>query len=349
MSLLSSLCFALKVARSNLGELPFPYRLTFMVTSRCQLRCGMCNIWQSEVQDELTHAEIDSLFSRAPKFSWINLTGGELFLRPDIDDILRSIVRHSPRLHLLNFPTNGVLTDKIVAAVDMLLRESSLPRLIVSVSLDGPENLHDSIRGQSGTWGHAMATFAELRRRRSRRFSVYLGYTLQSANLNCFDETLAACQSILPGLSTEDFHLNLAQISGHYYDNVSFAGIPAASQAGCEFMRISRLRRPKLLDPVGFIERRYQQFVPSFLQTGRAPFPCQAAAASCFIDATGRVYPCTGIARPIGSLREYDVDFTRLWQTQIRTHARDQVRQGNCPQCWTPCEAYQNIMANLLR
>jgi MoaA/NifB/PqqE/SkfB family radical SAM enzyme len=103
-----------RIARSNLQELPLPYRLTFAVTNRCQARCTMCNIWQKPVDDELTVAEIDRLFTKANRFSWINLTGGELFQRPDIFNILLTVVRRSRDLYLLNFPTNGIQTSTII-------------------------------------------------------------------------------------------------------------------------------------------------------------------------------------------------------------------------------------------
>src|SRR6185369_11806578 len=101
---------AYHVVRSNLVELPYPYRLSFSVTNRCQAQCIMCNIWQKPVEQELSLEEIEQIFSRYRRFSWVHLTGGELFMRDDFTDIVRVIDRNSPNLYLLNFPTNGYLT-----------------------------------------------------------------------------------------------------------------------------------------------------------------------------------------------------------------------------------------------
>ena len=49
-----------------------------------------------------------------PNITWADLTGGEIFLRPDIDEILEAVVTGWRRLAILHFPTNGFLTDRIV-------------------------------------------------------------------------------------------------------------------------------------------------------------------------------------------------------------------------------------------
>ncbi|GFE56437.1 radical SAM protein [Geobacter sp. AOG1] len=339
---------ARQIVQSNLAELPYPYRLTYAVTGRCQARCIMCNIWQKPPADELSLAEIDAFFTRANKFSWINLTGGELFLRDDIADIVRSISTHCRGLYLLNFPTNGYQTEKIVATVREILDHLTISRFMVTVSLDGPRDLHDTIRNLPGSWDRALATFRQLRTLQSRRFSVYLGYTLQKANLHALPEMLAAARHEIGSLSYDDIHVNLAHISGHYYANASFTGMPAPHEAGPLLDRIRMARRRKLFNPVAFLEHRYQRLAQEYLLTGTPPLPCQAAAASCFLDPTGIVYPCSVFATPVGSLRENDYDLYRIWNGPKRHAVRKAVCDGTCPGCWTPCEAYQTILANLL-
>lgn len=75
---------------------------------------------------------------------------------------------------------------------------------------------------------------------------------------------------------------------------------------------------------------------------------CQAAAVSCFIDPCGTVYPCSTFAAPIGSLRDHDYDLGVIWRSVNKSLIRKLIREGSCPGCWTPCEAYQTILANLI-
>ncbi len=332
---------------SNLGELPNPYRLTFAVTNRCQAQCHMCNIWQKTVENELSLEEIELIFSRYKKFSWVNLTGGEPFMRDDFTEIVRIIDKNSPKLYLLNFPTNGYLTDVIVMAVREILDKMSVPRLIVTVSLDGPRELHDRIRGLPGSWDRAIATFRQLRQLSSRRFSVYLGYTLQDVNLDAFEDTMLAARQEFENLTYNDVHVNIAHISEHYYANTAFNGIPKTDAAEKLLGQISEARQRRLFDPVSFIEQRYQKLLSIYQETGRVPLTCQAAAASCFVDPEGNVYPCSSFASPLGSFRRMDYDLDAIWSSNSRHTMRQLIRNASCPGCWTPCEAYQTILANL--
>lgn len=339
---------AWNVARSNLGELPLPYRLTFALTDRCQARCSMCGIWQKPVDNELTLAEIDAFFQHTNRFSWINLTGGEIFQRPDISDIFRIVTTRCRHLYLLNFPTNGFQSDDIVQGVQLILEQSRPARLMVTVSMDGPPPLHDSIRGLPGLWERAMGTYSRLRILQSPRFSVFLGHTLQRENINAFNETLRACRGVIGDISADDFHINVAHISGHYYANQEYAGTPTASEADQAISAILAMRRRPIFAPVGILERRYQKLAATHIESGRSPLPCQAANASCFINPVGVVFACTGHASQVGSLRASGMDLRQLWQSPERQNARHDIRSGNCPGCWTPCEAYQTILGNLL-
>lgn len=349
MKCLSLAKFIGRIAISNMRELPLPYRLTFAVTNRCQAHCTMCGIWQKPVQDELSLAEITRLFNQANRFSWINLTGGELFQRPDISDIIQTVITESRDLHLLNFPTNGVQTELIIKTVDQIISDTSLPRLIVSVSIDGPPNLHDRIRGLSGCWEQAITTFRHLRERQSPRFSVYLGHTIQPVNLGQFDATLTACAARLPWLTINDFHFNVSHISSHYYNNIGDQQPQLDSNQAANFLdKVAVSRKNRLFDPVHHIEQQFLLHARRFLTTGRVPLTCQAASASCFINSTGSIYPCTAFDAPIGNLRDQDMDLYRLWRSNKRLEIRQEVCREACPGCWTPCEAYQTLLANLL-
>ncbi len=339
---------AYQVVLSNLAELHVPYRLTYAVTNRCQAHCSMCNIWQKTTDDELSLAEIDNFFARSNHFSWINLTGGEIFQRDDLVEIIRAIDRNCRNLYLLNFPTNGYQTDRIVAAVSEILERTSIPRLMVSVSLDGPREVHDGIRGLPGSWERALATFRQLRAMCSRRFSVYLGYTLQEANRLKFLDTVDTARRELGELLVDEVHVNLAHISGHYYANSTFSGIPDPDATETALKQIDGLRKLRHFDPVSLLERRYQMLARTYRQTGIVPLTCQAGAASCFIDPAGVVYPCTAFDAPLGTIREYDYNLYRLWHSPGRHIIRKNICGGACPHCWTPCEAYQTMLANLL-
>ena len=111
------LSLAQKICKANFTRLPFPYKLTYAITYQCNYRCKTCNIWQRSSTNELTFHEIRAFFKTSHQFSWIHLTGGEIFLRKDVLDIVDVIMTECSRLLLINFPTNGFMTDRIVSTV----------------------------------------------------------------------------------------------------------------------------------------------------------------------------------------------------------------------------------------
>ncbi|MFH1245880.1 MAG: radical SAM protein [Candidatus Omnitrophota bacterium] len=339
---------AKNIAVSNFAELKRPYRITYILTHKCQLRCKMCNIWSKSPGKELSLEQIRRFFSQSNGFSWINLSGGEIFLREDLMDIIDTIFKHCRRLYLLDFPTNGFQPDLVERNVQKIISLYHPPKLLVTVSLDGTPEEHDRIRGMGGAWEKAVETFRRLRGLRSRGFDVFLGMTLQAANEDKFQETFASVDKRIGGLSYNDFHINIVQQSAHYYNNDS-AGQPDRQRLWDSLNFINRQRKSSMTNPVAFLEQRYQLLARAYLDTGKIPVGCQALGASFFMAPDGTVYPCSIYNKPIGNIADSGYDINKLWNTSARAGLRKEIRQGNCPQCWTPCEAYQSILANILR
>jgi MoaA/NifB/PqqE/SkfB family radical SAM enzyme len=210
--------FARNILSSNFGRLKFPYKLTFCVTYWCNYKCKTCNIWQRRPKDELTLEEIRSFFQRSNKFNWIDFTGGEVWLRKDFVDIVKTAIRECPNLVMLHFPTNGYLTDRIVAGVKEIIAAGA-PKFVVTISMDGDEEVNDFVRGKAGGWRRQIETYKALYALPG--VEVVLGMTLSSFNATEYDKAFAAVRKECPWLKPKDFHFNIAHESGHYYDNKS--------------------------------------------------------------------------------------------------------------------------------
>ena len=333
------------VLRATASRPPSPLKLNLCLTYWCQYKCKTCNIWQRKPADELTTAEIAALVRENPNVNWVDLTGGEIFLRSDIDDVLDLVVTGWRRLALLHFPTNGFLTDRIVRSAERIAGRGPA-NLIVTVSVDGDEALNDEIRGIKGGFRRQMQTFNALRR--IPGVSAAIGVTLSAHNAGQFERTFAACVRECPGLTPDDVHLNVAQRSSHYYGNDATANLaPDLASIRAE-MQVYRTRRGAARSARQMLENAYLKRLDEFLTTGRTPMPCHALRASCFIDPWGVVYPCITYSRPIGRLRETGMRLDPIWNGDEARGVQREIWSGECPQCWTACEAYQSILGNAL-
>jgi MoaA/NifB/PqqE/SkfB family radical SAM enzyme len=332
--------------RSNLGRLRHPYKLTFAITNRCNYRCKTCNIWQKPSPNELSLKEIEQFFAQSPYFSWIDLTGGEIFLRKDFLSIVEVILSSCRRLLLLHFPTNGYLTDRIVSTVEKIA-ERKPEKLIITISMDGDESLNDEIRGIPGGWRRQIETFKRLRKLAGVR--TVLGMTLSALNAGQFERAFQAVRRECPGVTYDDFHVNIAHISPHFFGNAENDLYQGSQEAVIETVNHYRDLRRFPLHPVPFLEKQYLKRVERYLRTKRTPLRCQALSASCFLDPQGNVYPCSIYDHRLGNIREIDYDLIRLWNSEESVRLQQEIWAFQCPHCWTPCEAYQSILGSLFR
>jgi MoaA/NifB/PqqE/SkfB family radical SAM enzyme len=155
--------------------------------SSCNCRCLMCDIWKTSAGKALTIQElqphIDSI--RRLGVRWLVFSGGEPLLNPELPQLCGMLRVEKIRLTLL---TTGLLlqknADAVVASFDDVI-----------VSLDGPPQIHDSIRRVAGAYSLLHAGVRELRLRR-HDFHISARTVVQKANHCHLLETVGTARSL---------------------------------------------------------------------------------------------------------------------------------------------------------
>lgn len=120
-----------------------PEMAQIMLTSRCNIRCKICDVWRQEFRSELSSDEVKDFIDQAIALGVRNIymTGGEALLRPDII----SLIDHAGFKGVeTTINTNGSLIDDAMARslVGSRLRN-------ITFSIDGPDaSVHDAVRGR---------------------------------------------------------------------------------------------------------------------------------------------------------------------------------------------------------
>jgi len=339
-----TLYFLARVLKSNLTRLNHPFKLSWAVTYRCNLACNMCNIWKrADGERELSPSEADDFFRRTGKFSWVGLTGGEPFLRPDLGELADIAVSRNRPLKALHINTNGLLTDRITDFAATFSRRHPRVQLIITVSVDGPPEVHDVVRGRAGSWRQAVSTFSALKAMADVEAQV--GFTLSRANLGSYRETLTSLADAVPGLHFDDINVNVFQTSGVYYDNTEMEALDASALSG-------EIDQILALDRGGYslnnkLRRTYLRYYRDFLATGKPPLTCQAFSSSCFLDPFGNVFPCIMYDRKFINVRDLKHDMGHYWAGRDGTQIRNECKRHQCPSCWTPCDAFSAMAGSL--
>jgi MoaA/NifB/PqqE/SkfB family radical SAM enzyme len=282
------------------------------VTDRCNLRCKTCNIWKKPKID-LPLDYLKAIFKKFKNLNWISFTGGEPFLRDDLVYIAYLALKECPSLHTISIPTNGFFTDKILKDVKDILK-LGIPSLYVSVSLDGLEEVHDSIRGVKGSFKRAVNTFRLLKKIKDKRFKVHFEYTISRFNQGMLPQTVETLGT------PEDFIISVAQ-NAFYYVN--------------EKKKIKPVKKLLYSDIKWFLSTHKgcsvhdfatKMFLKSILEKRR--IPCVAGKNSFYINTKGEIYPCIFIRKKLGTINDSNI--------------KKFIYPG-C-QCYTPCESYISLL-----
>ncbi len=175
----------LNVVRLQRGWSYQPFAISFTLTGACNLRCKMCSTRSQAaiyLSPELVMSTVEEV---AKKWWWkrpvIHLIGGEPMLHHAFPALVEGI---SARGFPLAITTNGFLLEK---NADLLLQNRVKH---ITVSIDGPEEVHDSIRGVKGSFRRAKQGVAALRKAGARGPSIALNCTMSPDNQGRLVETL---------------------------------------------------------------------------------------------------------------------------------------------------------------
>ena len=333
-----------KIISSNFTRLSFPHKLSYILTYRCNLLCKMCNIWKKNPVEELNLNQIEEFFTKSNRFSWVGLTGGEPFLREDITEVAKIILDNCQELVAMHFATNGTMTGRILEFVEKILKyKSKKVKLLFTLSIDGPAELHDKIRGVNGAWLQCVSTFKKLKDIKS--VQPRIGITLSHYNFDKFYETFTSLKEIYSPLRFDDIGINIFHRSVFYYDNNNMPELDHKSiiRAIDQILAMDKDR----FTANNFLRRKYLMLYKRYAVNKRPPLKCQALSSTCVMEPQGDVYPCGIYANKVANIREECSDLGEIWSRRSVKDVSMKCLKGMCPACWTPCDAYNAILGSL--
>jgi MoaA/NifB/PqqE/SkfB family radical SAM enzyme len=314
----------------------------------------MCDIWKREPGQELSGAEWDAFFRANTFLRWITFSGGEPFLRPDIVDIVASAVRHCKRLYYINTPTNSLAPERILNVAEQIIR-LPVPEYVLSISLDGPPEVHNRVRGIPTAWDRAMTVLDGARQLQARypgRFKVIIEHTLLPPSYGRFSEMVDAVRSRFPDMTAVDVMVAGPNVSQHYYGNAA-AGAGLQDERDGEMVAalasLVNVRRQCGHPSLQYlVPQYYLELYGDYIRTRKPPMRCRATRSTIFVDPGGVVYPCSVWSRKLGNLKDADYSLSRLFGQLDIGALRHDIDRFVCGGCWTPCEASVSIGENIL-
>ncbi|MCD6483222.1 MAG: radical SAM protein [Candidatus Aenigmarchaeota archaeon] len=324
-----------------------PFNYTFSLTYRCNSRCKTCNIWKIQknfANEELTEKEwkkIIKSLSNSP--FWMTISGGEPFLRFDIDRIVKySIKKNKPRF--ITIPTNGLINSR--DKIEKILKTSKKTILIINFSLDGIGKNHDYIRGISGNWEKLVKNYFLVKELKDKFDNLVIGIHTVISKWN-YSEIPKIYSYVENNLKPDHHIFELAENRGELF-NQNKKLLPEKK----ELLKTVRYILSKTARElccrtslyVKTLRKSYYKYLIDVLTKSKY-IKSFAGFASVEISPVGRVIDCAIYAREMGNLKDFNYDFKKLWLSE-KAEAVREINKSN-HNCILANEFYSNAILNI--
>ena len=328
--------------------------MILFVTSKCNSKCRTCFYWDKLNADgDLTFEELETLSQTTPNFNFLFLSGGEPFMREELTSIVRLFSKNNG-VKYVNIPTSGLFKKRVLDWSELMVKENAHIRFDLAVSIDGFSETNDHIRGVPGDYNVALETLRGLTEiaEEYRNLYVYVNSTVTSENIL---ELPDFGRQVLENFKTDGHFFNV--IRGNPMDE-SLKSIGkedlskfynAVSKINFEYISREYRREKHLLSSVreaswkgGYLYAYRSQLASQFSEKDWG-MPCTAGQTSVVVDYNGDMRICE-LRRPIGNLRDYDMNFSRLWSSEFKRDELVRMEMDHCTEWCTHICFFFNSM-----
>lgn len=331
-----------------------PVGAVYEATMRCNLHCEFCYVGdllniEGEWRKELSLEALDRAFPDQSGLQ-ISLTGGEIFMRKDIMAVLDLFRQKGYACGYLT--TNGTIIDDARAEALADLAAAGFLKHI-SVSIDGPGELHDVARGLKGTFERTCAGLGRLQeaaRRKHAPLRVSINTTVAHESLEALDQMVDVAEQL--GVDAIGLNHLMFSTPEEVDETVRLTGARDASaiatfvtpDPGLNARRVrekvtalaEKCRRKNVLfdvRPKVHPELMDNYYTPGTPLDGRCLYPFLHARVSF----SGKVYFCPFIRIEVGDLTQSSLE--AIWNGERYVDLRRRlVENGIFPVCRRCCK-----------
>jgi len=308
--------------------------LVLLLTYRCNSHCKTCNIGKL-IPDTSSELELEDYLKIFKFFRntlhTINFTGGEPFLKKDVEEIISSAIMITKNTYTF-VATNGLAPVKIYKKIKIILE--SIPRnkfLNIGVSIDGYGKLHDEIRGVKGNFNKVLHLLKLLSTLKTSfpNLKVNILTVLSKFNVG----------KLLKFYSFLNKHIDL-------YDSVLFTISLHISNYYKNSSTIIPKTKSAFIDEIDrflYSNIKRNWFVDHFLNTVKRDlysfkdfrkYPCKGGKNYIVIDPYGNVFPCLEMKRKILNIKKHT--FLKIKRLNLRNE--------KCKAChYLICHYFDNL------
>ena len=216
----------------------FPVSISLTLTNHCNLRCRMCGQWSEEgyircnterLKQEMSLPDWKAVVNELADHGipMLLLRGGEVFMLPGIIELLDYI--HAKGM-FISIDTNGTLLKQYAADI------ARIGNIHLTISVDGPEEVHDAVRGVPGTFQRikdGLARLAEMESHLGKAISRSICFTISRYNYGSLGKMPDVARSLgLGSIAIVPYYYFPGSIGRRYEEELRRLGCQAYSWIG---------------------------------------------------------------------------------------------------------------------
>ena len=162
------------------------------IDGKCNMHCGFCIHAAVDARKTpiLSPEKWSDFFRNAKSLIHLTITGGEPFLRKDFFEIIDKILLKN-NIPQVSINSNGFYIDRIKDFIPRLVEKHKNTEFTLSISLDGPEEIHDKVRVFDGAYKKALETIDAINYLRNKpNFFLKLASVLTKDNKSFMENFL---------------------------------------------------------------------------------------------------------------------------------------------------------------
>jgi len=267
------------------------------------------HVAEAQKAEELSIETIRKL----PEMAFCNVTGGEPFIRQDLQQIVEELYRKADRIVIV---TNGYFTDRVLAMC------KAFPKVGLRISMEGLRETNDAIRGIPNGFDRGIESLRKL----AELGHPDVGFSTTVQDLNCHD---------LIHLYEMGNELGFEHATATLHNSFYFKKFDNEIENKYEVAKafeelINRMLRYK--SPKKWFRAYFNHGLINYVYGQPRLLPCEMSEDAFFVEPYGDVVPCNGMVKKavMGNLSTQTWD--EIWQSPRADMVRKKVKM--CDRQW---------------
>lgn len=319
--------------------LNYPSYIIFFVTAKCNARCKMC-FYEDNMKkavgadDELTIDEYEKISKKIKIINILGISGGEPFLRDDLSEIVKILYKNCSPL-VVDLPTNGFFTERIIKQIENIVGYCNDMIVDVQLSIDGPEKIHNEIRGIKDGFKRIKETYKGLLplKKRYPNLKVKACTVYSHYNQECIEELFKILKVDFNELDRVVFSVTHGSVSNRESLDFDWNRYFALCN---QIRQTATVKSIKDFHSILTMALRMikNDYLKEILKTKDLNKQCGAGRNMIVINETGKVFPCEPLWHSVGELRDNNYDLNAILHSNEMKEFNKKIAGVKCNCHW---------------